>query len=94
MTDDQLLSIINATTDSLDRMNNLHANVVSQAENYIRANNSDSGRTMQGRLVQWTQDFYRIKQNLERLNEKVSYVRQNNRDHASDAVTAAQGAGR
>jgi hypothetical protein len=90
MNDAQLLSIINATRDAIDRMNTVNNGVQGQAGSYTQTNNSDSGRTMQQRLITWNEEFTRIVGDLDNLNTKVTNVRANNNDTSSAASGAAR----
>lgn len=89
MDDAQLLSIINATRDAIDRMNTVNGGVQSQAGSYTQTNNSDSGRTMQNRLTTWNGEFTKLVGDLDNLNTKVTNVRANNNDTTGAASGAA-----
>lgn len=90
MDDGQLLSIINATRDAIDRMNSVNGGVQSQAGTYTQANNSDSGRTMQQRLFTWNEEFTRLVGDLDNLNTKVTNVRASNNDTSGAASDASR----
>ncbi len=92
MDDAQLASIIKATDDAVGQMRSLNARVTGQAEDYIHANNSESGRLMQNGLYQWTDEFNTIVGDLDQLNQKVALVRQQNAAASHGATDYAQGA--
>jgi hypothetical protein len=92
MNDGQLASIINVTSDHVVQMKSLNSRVQGQAEGYISANNSDSGRIMQEALFEWTDQFNKIVGDLEQLNTKVANVRQENQRTSHKATGAAHGA--
>jgi len=92
MDDAQLRSIIHATHAAVADMKSVNSTVQAQAQEYIRANNSDSGRLMQQGLYRWTGEFNQIVGDLEQLNFKVDRVRQQNAAAAHAAVSEAKGA--
>lgn len=92
MTDGQLLAIIQATQDAVDRMNSVRILVEGQADQYIRANNSESGQLMRNRLITWTGEFNQIVGNLDQLNHKVTLLRQHNAAVTQHAASQANGA--
>jgi hypothetical protein len=94
MDDKQLASIIDATNGAVAQMKSLNTGVQRQAEEYIRANNSESGRIMQEALYEWTDEFNQIVGDLDQLNAKVADVRRRNIGTSAQASSTAQGARR
>jgi hypothetical protein len=92
MNDAQLAAIINVTSDHVAEMKSLNARVQGQAEDYINANNSDSGRIMQEALFEWTDQFNKVVGDLEQLNTKVANVRLENIGTSNRASSTAKGA--
>jgi hypothetical protein len=91
MDDGQLRQIIQVTSEHVAQMKTLNSRVQGQAESYISANNSDSGRIMQEGLIEWTDQFNKIVGDLEQLNTKVANVRQENQATSQHATGTAQG---
>jgi len=92
MDDAKLASIINATSNAVSQMQSLNASVQHQAQDYILANDSDSGRIMQEALYRWNGEFNQIVADLNTLNDKVSSLRTHNNNILIDSVSTAKGA--
>ena len=90
MDDQKMLSIVNATSGAVDQMRLLNTRVQQQAEDYIRANNSDSGRIVQDGLLRWNGEFNQIVADLDALNQKVTLLRTQNNDALSHSIDTAK----
>jgi hypothetical protein len=92
MDDAKLVSIINATNNAVSQMQSLNTAVQHQAQDYILANDSDSGRVMQQALFRWNGEFNQIVADLNGLNDKVSGLRGHNNNILIHTVDTAKGA--
>ena len=71
----QLNSIIQSTSEHKAEMDRLNAQVQSLAPVINQNMNSDAGRIMNNRLIEWTGDYNTLANDLQTLNERVTGVR-------------------
>jgi hypothetical protein len=71
----QLNSIIQSTSEHKAEMDRLNAQVQSLAPVINQNMNSDAGRIMNNRLIEWTGDYNTLANDLQALNERVTGVR-------------------
>jgi hypothetical protein len=71
VSNDDLTTIINQTSNAIDEMNTLNSMVQSHTGVLAEGNISDSGTRMQQHLDTWNADFHTCVNSLTELNTKV-----------------------
>jgi hypothetical protein len=89
MNDDQLVQIINHTSNACQQIKQVESIVTAQVNPYRVANNSQSGKLVGETLDEWTSECAQIEAALDQLNQKVAAMRQVNRSAEENTTSIA-----